>query len=680
MQPLALHNASISADVGDSSAASTAPAKGSGGAVFNELMAAAAPAASSDGSADAPVTPVAADGQDAGQADQDVAALAAATQLATRGVTLKAAPASAEVRLTVATPNATDINSDLSASDLTEGHDDANAEDNTDAQAKTDTSDAIQAADPASMNVQALIQMAVQASITVSDGAHETKGEAESDATPSALEGIADASKIDATLNAVNYLTPHQNADDGSTLQGADGADAEVGQAVSPPRIAALQAVAWFDSKASKPLKDGEQAEIDNTEQAASLAEPQAVNASDAIDADRADEAQAHAKAQSDDPAVQQAQPIVLEPAAFAIANAPASATTDEPVESDDPLLQPAKQPLQQWSDAATARAATTASQGRVTQNQASDDEAAALSKDWKPAEVSTPIKAPTTDNDDGGVRTMQSIVRGLEVSTGPSSSVSGLAQFNPDALAREANAVVAPQHYAVSEFVPKKNDAQNADSPKSDTEKNETEQDAEADSRTEPAAKGSIHIRELLKLGVTDVTLHHVAQAAVQQDQTETLPLIPVQDISSTLSTTPQTSTVATTNVETNGERRSIADDIRLRALERMVVNAARNGTQMLSIQLYPPGLGQVVLRLAMDGQRLRLATRTATTEAADTLRNMETDLRNALAGNGLQLTGFDVSEDGTNDEAPRRQPVEPVVKIRNGGTDESFTVELNA
>jgi len=140
------------------------------------------------------------------------------------------------------------------------------------------------------------------------------------------------------------------------------------------------------------------------------------------------------------------------------------------------------------------------------------------------------------------------------------------------------------------------------------------------------------------------------------------------------------QAAPIATTNVETNGERRTIADDIRLRALERMVVNAARNGTQILSIQLYPPGLGQVVLRLAMDGQRLRLATRAATTEAADTLRNMEADLRDALAGNGLQLAGFDVSEDGNNDEAPRRQSVEPLVKTRGGGTKESFIVDLNA
>ena len=191
---------------------------------------------------------------------------------------------------------------------------------------------------------------------------------------------------------------------------------------------------------------------------------------------------------------------------------------------------------------------------------------------------------------------------------------------------------------------------------------------------------KGDINIRELMKFGVTDVALDFQPPAlqgsiSKEMDQQTQIQGLPIQQTASQ-----QTAVAASSNLATNGERRTIADDIRLRALERMVVNAARNGTQILSIQLYPPGLGQVVLRLAMDGQRLRLATRAATAEAADTLRNMEADLRDALAGNGLQLAGFDVSEDETNDEAPRRQPVEPVVKTRNGGAKESFIVDLNA
>jgi flagellar hook-length control protein FliK len=193
-------------------------------------------------------------------------------------------------------------------------------------------------------------------------------------------------------------------------------------------------------------------------------------------------------------------------------------------------------------------------------------------------------------------------------------------------------------------------------------------------------ADKNTVNIRELLKFGVTDVSLSIDLPPTLQQTTTEVTQTLQTtaQTVSQTVQT--QATPMASTSVETNGERRTIADDIRLRALERMIVNAARNGTQVLSIQLYPPGLGQVVLRLAMDGQRLRLATRAATTEAADTLRNMEADLRDALSGNGLQLAGFDVSEDGTNDEAPHRKPTQPDVKTRNGGTTESFTIDLNA
>jgi hypothetical protein len=270
------------------------------------------------------------------------------------------------------------------------------------------------------------------------------------------------------------------------------------------------------------------------------------------------------------------------------------------------------------------------------------------------------------------------------EISTNQSADIRGLTQLNPTTTTPEgaAPATPAPLSYdaeqpALDKAATHLEDAQQtkAGVEKADKEDNKT---ASADA----PAKGDVNIRELLKLGVTDVALSREAPPLVApQAEADQLAPIPVPDMTNTIASTPQASTAATTNVETNGERRTMAEDIRLRALERMVVNAARNGTQTLSIQLYPPGLGQVVLRLAMDGQRLRLATRASTTEAADTLRNMENDLRNALSGNGLHLAGFDVSEDGTNDEAPRRQqPAEPVIKTRSGGTDESFTVELNA
>jgi flagellar hook-length control protein FliK len=276
------------------------------------------------------------------------------------------------------------------------------------------------------------------------------------------------------------------------------------------------------------------------------------------------------------------------------------------------------------------------------------------------------------------------SLIRDVNAAQSQGVDIPGLAQ----AEATNVSAPAAPEIFAAAQslapetLIVKAPDTPNAKAPQAKADASDAEEKISADATTQAPGKGDIHIRELLKLGVTDATLTHEGpQLAALAPQAETITPIATPDMTPGAASTPQASMVATSNVETNGERRSIADDIRLRALERMVVNAARNGTQILSIQLYPPGLGQVVLRLAMDGQRLRLATRASNTEAAETLRNMETDLRSALAGNGLQLTGFDVSEDGTNDDAPRRQqPAEPVIKTRSGGTDESFTVELNA
>jgi flagellar hook-length control protein FliK len=204
--------------------------------------------------------------------------------------------------------------------------------------------------------------------------------------------------------------------------------------------------------------------------------------------------------------------------------------------------------------------------------------------------------------------------------------------------------------------------------------------EDAKSNEQSLQATKADVGIRELMKLGATEIKATSEPQSVSMKTYQEAPLSAPVQDPTTTAPTAQQAAPLATASADTNGQRRTLADDIRLRAMERMVVNAARNGTQTLSIQLYPPGLGQVVLRLAMDGQRLRLATRAATTDAADTLRNMENDLREALAGNGLHLAGFDVSEDGNQEDTQRRQQPEQIAKTTNSDTSETFTVDLNA
>ena len=132
---------------------------------------------------------------------------------------------------------------------------------------------------------------------------------------------------------------------------------------------------------------------------------------------------------------------------------------------------------------------------------------------------------------------------------------------------------------------------------------------------------------------------------------------------------------------VTSSGEdaRRFAAHETRLRALERMVVNAAREGSDMIKMQLYPPGLGQVIIRLNMEGSRLRLSTRTSNQEATEALRNLEQGLRDALSTSGLDLAQFDVSEDGQErNDAPHQQPAQSQPK-RGGFSDEVFAIDMN-
>ncbi len=679
LQPLAIPKASITADAGDSSGSSTAPGKGSGGAIFNALMTAAAPASAIGGSDNSQIPTDAETSQDSGEA---VAALAAATQVASRGVSLKTTPAPTELSVNLENKLATDISGDVNISAHTEGESDATAVDEPKAGSKNKIEDANQVSDPSGLNVQALIHMAVTASVTVSDqngeGTKVTEAHVEAKAHSDIDSDAAQALSVTSDTASVSSLTPHVVADVPSTSQVEDAIATQSEQTVSPPKIAALQAVAWSGSKTPKANRD-----VDTTvsEVAIEAVTPSTIATTDGSLPEKKD-----GETQSSDASMKLIDPADLNPAAIAVVsaqlvNVQAHAPEGQKPESDDLLLQPAKSPLVQWTDPA---AIGSFNQGRVAQSQALASGAANIVKADKPAEATDSATPPSMGSLDALAQQPQALAKDGALATTQSSEIRDVTQFTTTASSQnidiDTSAITAQQTHPAANEPLSKGNQQNVNARQSETVPNKDNDEVETRGLSDNQTKDSVHIRELLKLGVTDITLNQDAQPFAVQSEIVTLPALSLQDATSSLPSTPQASTVATTNVETNGERRAIADDIRLRALERMVVNAVRNGTQTLSLQLYPPGLGQIVLRIAMDGQRLRLSTRASTTEAADTLRNMETDLRSALSGNGLQLAGFDVSDDGPNDEAPRRQPAEPVIKTRSGGADESFTVELNA
>ena len=192
------------------------------------------------------------------------------------------------------------------------------------------------------------------------------------------------------------------------------------------------------------------------------------------------------------------------------------------------------------------------------------------------------------------------------------------------------------------------------------------------------PKKAETVSLAELEKLGVKAVSYHVEQLPTTPAAAPAPEPLAPSPAPSPTQV---QVNASMTPNSAANTERRTIAADIRLRALERMVVAAAQAGTETLTLQLYPPALGQVMIRLVMDGQRLRIVTRAANAEAVNTLKNMEGDIRDALTSHGLDLADFDVSDESQQDDhAQRQQTAAPERQTTNGKKNETFIVDLNA
>ena len=190
---------------------------------------------------------------------------------------------------------------------------------------------------------------------------------------------------------------------------------------------------------------------------------------------------------------------------------------------------------------------------------------------------------------------------------------------------------------------------------------------------------KSTVSVQGLSKLGISEASVS-IGPGTFVGTETQEQTIAPPPLATTTVQPQVQTSEAGASNSASNLERRTIAADIRLRALERMVVAAARAGTETITLQLYPPGLGQVMIRLVMDGQKLRIMTRAANAEAVDALKEMEGDLRHALAGDGLDLAAFDVTDEKSDGEQDRRQKPAETAASSSGPSNESFTVDLNA
>jgi flagellar hook-length control protein FliK len=703
--------ATTAADVGDNNGQSATSSKTGQGATFNDLMAtsaqAPAPGSSNDVS-EAETAVLKQEGDvaaaDTDRADAELAALAAASNVAARGVTLKQTPPQSGEPSLDATPlrvvipaletQGDEMRQFIASQSVTPGTSADDAAFSAHAllavePTKPASADTATPADDADLAAQAVMAVDAARAVPAPDQAKTDPDSAAPEEVVIPVQSITDIGSITVgqTPSIATMTPPVSEAektvetltDLPATALENTGADkpeanhAEISKP-TPPVVSALRAVAWFpltatDKGTEEPNAQANRiaadTEIDFDQRDADPAVDQPLTAAHIAPADPTAELRAYLDGLP--------SPLIVQNAPGEIVQPPPGSTTNsrivETVQSEPQAMTDARG-LVVNGDARAISPSMLPKHDSTSTNVSqapSGNKGAAVAKEQAPAQ-NEPALATQAGTKAGDARTVRT------------ADIRGLAKTSPEAMYQGAITTGNPNEQLAYEHASRKTAATVDEARQLETAQSDMRDEAKSADEGKQADKNTVNIRELLKFGVTDVSLSIDPPPTLQQTTTEVTQTLQTtaQTVSQTVQT--QATPMASTSVETNGERRTIADDIRLRALERMIVNAARNGTQILSIQLYPPGLGQVVLRLAMDGQRLRLATRAATTEAADTLRNMEADLRDALSGNGLQLAGFDVSEDGTNDEAPHRKPTQPEVKTRSGGTTESFTVDLNA
>ena len=120
-----------------------------------------------------------------------------------------------------------------------------------------------------------------------------------------------------------------------------------------------------------------------------------------------------------------------------------------------------------------------------------------------------------------------------------------------------------------------------------------------------------------------------------------------------------------------------AITVEMRNRAIERQVLNALKNDKNEITMTLFPAHLGEVVIKLSMDGQKVRLGFKTANREAKDALIESEAMLKDSLANSGLVLSSLDISAD--TDARPPLRDAGDALKPVTPAEDPSAVFSIN-
>jgi hypothetical protein len=136
-----------------------------------------------------------------------------------------------------------------------------------------------------------------------------------------------------------------------------------------------------------------------------------------------------------------------------------------------------------------------------------------------------------------------------------------------------------------------------------------------------------------------------------------------------------------AAITVNADGRRDTKRDaEIRQRQVEQQINLALRSGTPEIRMQLYPPGLGQVIIRLALDGQKLRLSMTADSDEASNSLAQTELGLRDALSRDGYTLAGFDLHDNRENNRRHQSRADAATQPTTSPAEGDAFSVDMTA
>ena len=143
----------------------------------------------------------------------------------------------------------------------------------------------------------------------------------------------------------------------------------------------------------------------------------------------------------------------------------------------------------------------------------------------------------------------------------------------------------------------------------------------------------------------------------------------------SSTHAASARENLVASTYVSTDNPLFQIQRD---RAVEAQVIAALKAGRDEVRLSLYPPQLGQVTINLALDGHKVKVALKTSSREATDLLTSEQPSLTHALHLEGFSLEGFDVTEDGPQDNHKEDRDHTIITPIPASSGSSEFSIDI--